>query len=461
VVTWSAKICPITPTLSADSVDYDRTDHEAIARGNPVLRSRDKDGRIAELRALTLRVNNERKIAEAMDSVRFSRDTLQARGQYGYFDDDADHGWLTGQPMAWDNETRVTGDTLEVFTEDRALRRFVVHPNAVLDYTGGRSDTRGETNRLTGRQVEVFFSKDVMDSLVAVGNAVNAYQAVPRAGKTPETNRSEGDTIVVYFDDRKIERAVVLGQASGVYHFEVAQGDSVAAQNEVVKYDAPRIDFLVPQNRIVLDRRSHLTYKELELHAHRVEFDSEKQTLVATGEPKLVDRGDEVTGHLMTYDLESRTGNIYQAETAYEKGLYHGERIRKVGENELQVLHGSYSTCDLDPPHYRFSSNKMKIYLKDRLVAKPVVFYIKNVPMFALPFYIFPIKPGRHSGLLLPQMEFGFNNTQGQFIRNAGYYWAPNDYFDFTASGDYYQAEPSWCCAETCSTTCSITSAGA
>ena len=32
----------------------------------------------------------------------------------------------------------------------------------------------------------------------------------------------------------------------------------------------------------------------------------------------------------------------------------------------------------------------------------------------------------------------------GQFIRNAGYYWAPNDYFDVTMSGDYYQAEPSW-----------------
>src|SRR5262249_9574177 len=28
--------------------------------------------------------------------------------------------------------------------------------------------------------------------------------------------------------------------------------------------------------------------------------------------------------------------------------------------------------------------------------------------------------------------------------RNVGYYWAPNDYMDFTVSGDYYQADPSW-----------------
>jgi hypothetical protein len=66
------------------------------------------------------------------------------------------------------------------------------------------------------------------------------------------------------------------------------------------------------------------------------------------------------------------------------------------------------------------------------------------VPILALPFWVFPIKPGRHSGFLFPVFELGFNNRAGRFLRNAGYYWAPNDYFDLTASGDYYQFEPSW-----------------
>ena len=431
-------------TLSADSVDYDRAGHEAVARGDPVLRSRDRDDKVAEVRALTLKVNNESRIAEAIDSVRVVRDTLQARADYGLFDDRADRGWLLGSPRAWDDETTVTGDTLEIWTEKRALRRFVVRGGAVIDYAGARPDTRGETSRLTGRQVDVFFSRDVMDSLIAIGKARNDYQAVPRANRTPEMNRAEGDTITVYFVDRKVDRALIRGAATGEYRFAVSAGDTAAARAEVVRYDAPRIDFIVPKDRIVLDRRSHLIYKEMELHARRVEFDSDRQTLVATGEPKLVDRGEEVSGHLMSYDMETRTGNIYQAETAYEKGLYHGKRIRKVGERELEVMDGSYSTCENDPPHYRFASHRMKVYLKDKLVAKPVVFYVKDVPLLALPFYLFPIKPGRHSGFLFPQMEFGFNNQSGQFIRNAGYYWAPNDYFDVTLSGDYYQAEPSW-----------------
>jgi len=71
-----------------------------------------------EIRAITLKVNNESRLAEAIDSVRVSRDTLQARADYGLFDDNADRGWLLGHPRAWDDETTVTGDTLEIWTEN-------------------------------------------------------------------------------------------------------------------------------------------------------------------------------------------------------------------------------------------------------------------------------------------------------------------------------------------------------
>ena len=300
---------------------------------------------------------------------------------------------------------------------------------------------RQAKNRLAGLTE---LTEQNIDSLVSVGGARNEYRGAPTPGKTAETNLAVGDSIKVFFDDRQIDRARVTGHASGEYHLAVAVGDTAAAEEEVVRYDATAIEFVVPKRKIVLDPNAHLTYKDVELTARHVEFDSERQVLVAEGRPELVEHGDKVTGHLMTYDLETRVGNIYKAETTYEKGLYHGRQIRKVNENELDVLGGDYSTCNLVDPHYHFSARWMKIYLKDKLVAKPVVFYVKNVPLLALPFWIFPIKPGRHSGFLFPQFEFGFSNTAGQFVRNAGYYWAPNDYLDLTLSGDYYQAEPSW-----------------
>ena len=430
--------------LEARSVDYDRVRKVAVGTGDPVLRTHDDGGRVTELRALRLVVDTERRVAEAIDSVRISRDTLQARGERALFDDVAQRGWVTGNPRAWDDQTTVSGDTLEFQTERRAIRAVVVRPNAVMDYVGSRPGTLGEASRLTGDTATVYFTRGDIDSLVAVGKARNRYTGVPRSGKTSELNEAAGDTITVFFRERKIDRAQVQGGARGTYRIAVDVGDTTAAKQEIVEYDARRIEFRVAESTIVLDTEAHLTYQDLELHAGQVKYDIGRQTLEAEGSPVLGDRGEQVKGGLMTYDLPTRVGTIYDAQTNYEKGLYLGQRIRKVDENELHVMSGTYTTCNSARPHYHFSSRWMKIFLKDKLVAKPVVFYLGNVPLLALPFWVFPVKSGRHSGFLFPQFEFGLSNSAGQFIRNAGYYWAPNDYMDFTAAGDYYQAEPSW-----------------
>ena len=41
--------------------------------------------------------------------------------------------------------------------------------------------------------------------------------------------------------------------------------------------------------------------------------------------------------------------------------------------------------------------------------------------------------------ILLPQIEFGFSEDKGRFIRNFGYYYAPSDYWDASVWADYYE----------------------
>ena len=285
--------------LEARSVDYDRRTRVAVATGDPVLRSRGDDRRVTELRALRLVVDTERRVAEAIDSVRVTRDTLQARGGYAIFDDAAQRGWMTGSPRAWDDQTRVSGDTLEFRTEQRAIRAVVVRPNAVMDYIGSRPNTLGEASRLTGDTATVYFTRNEIDSLVAVGSARNEYAGPARAGKTQERNEAAGDTITVFFRDRKIDRARVEGGAHGSYRIAVDEGDTTAVKREVVTYDARRIEFQVGDNAIVLDRDAHLVYQDLELHARRVKYDIERadargRGLPGAGRPR---RGDEGRAH--------------------------------------------------------------------------------------------------------------------------------------------------------------------
>ena len=84
----------------------------------------------------------------------------------------------------------------------------------------------------------------------------------------------------------------------------------------------------------------------------------------------------------------------------------------------------------------------MKWVSRSVMVARPVTLYVRDVPILWLPFIFQDMRPGRHSGILIPQ--FGINDlvrpTPGynRQVANLGYYWAPNDYLDFTARLDWF-----------------------
>ena len=84
----------------------------------------------------------------------------------------------------------------------------------------------------------------------------------------------------------------------------------------------------------------------------------------------------------------------------------------------------------------------MKWVSRSVLVARPVTLYVRDVPILWLPFIFQDMRPGRHSGILVPQ--FGINDlvrpTPGynRQMANLGYYWVPNDYLDFTGRLDWF-----------------------
>lgn len=428
--------------LTSRHVDFDREAQFAHAVGEPKL-TRIQGDRRTVLAADTLRLDTDHRIAWANGHVRVTRDTLSAEAGRAIYWDAESRGLLLDSPVARTSEVEARGDSIEVFTEDNELRRALVRGQARIDFTSRDSTTRGERNQLTARRIEVFFSGDRADSLHAEGEAENFYAAAPRTGKEPEQNRARGALVKVYFAKDHVDRAVLAGSPSGEYRFERAEGDT-ATMRETVAYSGNHIEYRLSEKKIRIEGRAQLAYQDLELSAGRVDFDSEKQTLIARDRPVLKERDEELAGRTMTYDLKSESGTVYHASTQFNQGYYTGNAIHRMPDEVLQVRGASYSTCESDPPHYHVQANRMKILLRDKIIARPLVFYIKQIPIFALPFYIFPIKPDRHSGIIFPQLQFGFRGDAGRFVRNAGYYLAPNDYTDFTLSGDYYEQEPAW-----------------
>jgi lipopolysaccharide assembly outer membrane protein LptD (OstA) len=196
--------------------------------------------------------------------------------------------------------------------------------------------------------------------------------------------------------------------------------------------------------------KSELKYRTIGLKAERVDVNWDSATLSAVGipdtsskakkkfigNPILVDGGETYNGSRIGYNFRTQKGKIALAETEIEQGYYHGEAIKKVEKDVLYVAGGRYTTCDAPEPHYYFYSPKMKVTLRDHIVAEPVYFYIADVPVFALPFGVFPNQSGRRSGIIAP--AYGSDARRGHYLSHFGYYWAINDYMDFSSTFDWF-----------------------
>ncbi|MCK5573053.1 MAG: LPS-assembly protein LptD, partial [Bacteroidetes bacterium] len=171
------------------------------------------------------------------------------------------------------------------------------------------------------------------------------------------------------------------------------------------------------------------------LHARGVPDTADTTGKLYQGLPVLSDGPETYKGFTVSYNFVTKKGKIDLGKTEMENNYYSGEAIKKVEDNVLYVQGGRFTSCDLDDSHYYFGSPTMKVFMGDEVVARPVYFYIDDVPVFALPFGVFPTARGRRSGLLTPIFGESF---RGRYLRNLGYYWAINDYMDWSVRGDVY-----------------------
>lgn len=206
--------------------------------------------------------------------------------------------------------------------------------------------------------------------------------------------------------------------------------------------------FDISGDKLMLYNDAELIYKEFNLKAARIILFRESSIMEANGIPDTARAGKYIGMPIfmegskrydavkLRYNFTNRQGVIDMGSTELEGGFYLGEKIKKVDENIFFIKHGRYTTCDRAEPDFYFGSPKLKIIQGDKVIAEPVYLFIDDVPIFVLPFGIFPNHSGRSSGLIPP--TYGENPTYGRYLSRLGYFWAINDYIDIALQGNYY-----------------------
>ena len=71
-------------------------------------------------------------------------------------------------------------------------------------------------------------------------------------------------------------------------------------------------------------------------------------------------------------------------------GIFKGQELFQSNQDDLYITESTFTSCDLDEPHYHFGSNEMLVKKEDKIIARPMVVYIRDFPIAGVPFAILP-----------------------------------------------------------------------
>ncbi len=212
------------------------------------------------------------------------------------------------------------------------------------------------------------------------------------------------------------------------------------ALRDSLEYSAETIDYDFDLREIILDQNADINYLGRILKSNTITYFQDYDFLRATGTtdttgapvntPSFTDAtGEQIAGRVIEYNLDTQQGVIYQGKTRYEQGYMATQTIKMVSQDTLYIADGTYTTCDYDDPHYYFYGRQMKFIPNDKIIIRPIIAYVHDIPVLWFPYYVFPIARGRQSGFLTPR--YGNSREDGRYLSNIGYYFAPSEYFDY------------------------------
>ena len=204
-----------------------------------------------------------------------------------------------------------------------------------------------------------------------------------------------------------------------------------------LSYAADSIFNYVKKEQIDLCGNAVIKYHSSHIKADTISINIKKNQAFSSGQSFLKDDQHTLLGDEIYYDFDSQTGIVEDGASKFDKGFYYGKEIRKVGEKTFDVDKGIFTSCDALHPHFYIATSKLRLYRNDKIVAKPVIFYVNHFPIMALPFGTFPVKRGRHTGILVPSP--GYNKVDGKYVENIAFYYAYKNYADATLSYNYYE----------------------
>lgn len=251
-----------------------------------------------------------------------------------------------------------------------------------------------------------------------------------------------------FLDDSTIKRSDTSGIDTARKVFVDTMNLSRDSLDAEVNYSAEDSGVLVISSKnFYLYGKANSSYKDIKLDANTIEYNQSTQVIKAFGgtdtslgvlnKPKLVQGESETISDTISFNMKTQRG--LTKNTFYKEGemFINAERAKKVDKDVMYAYRTKFTTCNLDTPHFAFVTKKLKVVNNKIAVSGPTHPEFEGVPVpIILPFGIYPLNRGRHSGLLPPQ--FASNQDFGLGLEGLGYYKVLGDNWDVTVRTNIY-----------------------
>lgn len=211
--------------------------------------------------------------------------------------------------------------------------------------------------------------------------------------------------------------------------------------SELIKRD-------ITNKRVILVKDAVVNYGDIEIKADSIAFDMSTNILFAIGRkdtsgkvigsPVFKEGTQEFEAKELTYNFKTKKAVVRNIVTKQADGLLHSNFTKLLEDGTSNILRSTYSTCDLDTPHFYINLPRAKVYPGEKIISGPGNLVLEGIPLpLVIPFGFFPINTKRAaSGIIFPQI--GEEQQRGYSLTEGGYYFALSNFFDLTMKGSIY-----------------------
>ncbi|MEI6862929.1 MAG: hypothetical protein WCK38_00805, partial [Candidatus Omnitrophota bacterium] len=167
----------------------------------------------------------------------------------------------------------------------------------------------------------------------------------------------------------------------------LAPGKSGSAEPVVVNGD--KVEYFHEQKRVVGVGNVSIEYRDIFLTCEKITVYLDTREAIAEGNVRVAQKGAFFTGDKVSYNFDTRQASVIDGYLNANPFFGKAKEVSKIAnKDQFNLDYGYITTCDLDKPHYRIQSKKVKIYLGDKVVAHHIFFFVGKVPVMYLPYYV-------------------------------------------------------------------------